>query len=146
MKIEPIRAARKAPTRGSSPAHSTAAAVPTRTGAIAAGSVRGRAAITQILIVPPSLVVTLAPRPSWPPREPREVWRPLLLEGLAALARLLVAVEEQVGVVGELLDPGVAVLVGVEAGLDQAQGEGRERQHVAAPGDRLGFEAIERHD
>ena len=50
MKIEPISAATKAPTRGSFPAHSTAAAVPTNTGAIAAGSVRGRAAISQILM------------------------------------------------------------------------------------------------
>ena len=54
MKIEPTRAATKAPTRGSLPAHSTAAAVPTSTGAIAAGSVRGRAAISQILIAVPS--------------------------------------------------------------------------------------------
>jgi hypothetical protein len=50
MKTEPISAARNAPTLGNRPAHSTAAAVPTSTGAIAAGRVRGRAAITQILI------------------------------------------------------------------------------------------------
>ncbi len=47
---------------------------------------------------------------------------------------------------GQLLDSGVAVLVGVEAGLDQAQGEGRERQHLAAPGNRLRLEAVERDD
>ncbi len=47
---------------------------------------------------------------------------------------------------GQLLDPGVAVLMGVEAGLDQAQGEGRERQHLAAPGNRLRLEAVERDD
>ena len=51
MKIEPTSAAKKAPSRGSSPAHWTAAAVPTRTGATAAGRVRGRAAISQILMV-----------------------------------------------------------------------------------------------
>ena len=47
MKIEPIRAAANAPQRKSSPA-SAAAALPTSTGAIAAGRVRGRAAITQM--------------------------------------------------------------------------------------------------
>ena len=76
----------------------------------------------------------------------REVGLALLLERLAPLARLLAAVEEQVGVVGELLDPGVAVLVGVEARLDQAQGEGGEGEHLAAPGDRLPLEVVERDD
>ena len=47
MKIEPIRAAANAPQRKSSPA-SAAAALPTSTGAIAAGRVRGRAAIAQM--------------------------------------------------------------------------------------------------
>src|SRR3954452_12527970 len=110
MKIEPSRAAMKAPTRGRCPVHSTAAAVPTSTGAIAAGRVRGRAAINQILISSPPRVVR-----SWPPWKFREVRLALLLERLASLAGLLVAVEEQVGVVGQLLDPRVAVLVGVEA-------------------------------
>ena len=50
----------KAPTRGSRPAHSTAAAVPTKTGAIAAGRVRGRAAISQILMRRSGLRVLLA--------------------------------------------------------------------------------------
>ena len=50
MKIEPTSAAKKAPQRGRLPYHWTAAAVPTRTGATAAGSVRGRAAISQILM------------------------------------------------------------------------------------------------
>ena len=50
MKIEPTSAAKKAPTRGRLPAQYTAAAVPTSTGAIAAGSVLGRAAMSQILI------------------------------------------------------------------------------------------------
>src|SRR5215212_3191757 len=131
MKIDPASAARKAPTRGSSPVHSTAAAVPTSTGAIAAGSVRGRAAITQILIA------LLRASRSWAPGELAEVGRALLLEGLATLAGLLAAVEEEVGVVGELLNAGVSVLVGVEARLDEAQGEGRQRKHLAAPAHRL---------
>src|SRR4051794_15144060 len=117
MKIEPTRAAMKAPQRGRWPTHCTAAALPTSTGATAAGRVRGRAAISQILIARPS-----PRRCSWPPRELGEVGLALLLEGLAPLGGLLAAVEEQVGVVGELLDSGVAVLVGVEAGLDEAQG------------------------
>src|SRR3954452_23821809 len=50
MKIEPTRAAANAAGRGSFPAQYTAAAVPTKTGAIAAGRVLGLAAITQILI------------------------------------------------------------------------------------------------
>jgi hypothetical protein len=53
MKIEPTKAAKKAPQRGRCPSHCTAAAVPTSTGAIAAGNVRGRAAITHILISDP---------------------------------------------------------------------------------------------
>src|SRR4051794_31875099 len=141
MKIEPISAAMNAPTRGSLPAHSTAAAVPTSTGAIAAGSVRGRAAISQILIfrLPPR-------RRSWSARVLGEVGRALLLERLAALTGLLAAVEEQVGVVGQLLDPGVAVLVGVKARLDKPQRKRREGKHLAAPGDRLPLETVERHD
>src|SRR5215211_5100291 len=47
MKIDPIRAAMNAPHRKLSAA-SAAAALPTSTGAIAAGSVRGRAAISQM--------------------------------------------------------------------------------------------------
>src|SRR5436305_13270 len=137
MKTEPIRAARNAPALGSFPAHSTAAAVPTSTGAMAAGNVRGRAAITQILM--------RWLRPSRPPREFREVRCSLVLEGLTALGRLLAAVEEQVGVVGELLDPGVTILMRVEAGLDQAQGEGGEGEHLAAAGNRLRLEPVERH-
>src|SRR5882724_10911256 len=104
MKIEPTRAARKAPTRGRCPTHCTAAAVPTSTGAIAAGRVRGRAAISQILIAPSPLA-----RCSWPPRELGKVGLAFLLERLAALAGLLAAVEEEIGIVGQLLDPGVAV-------------------------------------
>src|SRR3954451_3156211 len=79
-------------------------------------------------------------------REPREGRRALGLVGLAALARLLAGVEEEVRVVGELLQAGVAVLAGVEARLQQAQREGRQREHLAAPLDRLLLEALEGHD
>jgi o-succinylbenzoate---CoA ligase len=48
--------------------------------------------------------------------------------------------------VSQLLDPGIAVLMGIEARLDQAQGEGREGEHLAAASDCLGFEAVERHN
>src|SRR5215207_8694668 len=108
MKIEPINAAMKAPTRRRSPCCSIAAAVPTSTGAIAAGSVRGRAAISQI-------------RTSGPLGVLGEVRAASLLVGVAPLLALLAHVEEQGGVVRELLDPGEAVLGGVEARLQQSQ-------------------------
>src|SRR5918993_2768851 len=109
-----------------------AAAVPTSTGTTAAGRVRGRAPRTQRFMAGGG-----TGRPSWPTGELRVVRRPLLDVGVAALLALLAHVEEQVGVVGQLLDAGHAVLVGVEAGLEQAQGEGRQRQHLPAPLDRL---------
>src|SRR3954464_13509844 len=133
MKIEPISAATKAQGRRRSPCTSIAAAVPTRTGAIAAGRVRGRAAISQIL-------------KSGPLRVLGEVRAASLLEGVAALLALLAHVEEQGRVVGELLDAGEAVLGRVEARLEQAQGEGGERRHLAAPGDGLSLEVAERED
>src|SRR4051794_11953589 len=189
MKIAPSSAATKPPTRRwRSVADS---AVPTRTGATAAGSVRSRAAMIQMRTLdtrwsvlrpacshvrvpwmpgaarrrgvglvarPPSSGGDPAPRnacrrvrgswnrPSGPAGELREVGRALGLVGLAPLARLVGGVEEEVGVVGELLDAGVAVLVGVEARLDQAQGEGGQGEHLAAPADRLLLEAVERYD
>src|SRR3954452_8215271 len=105
MKTEPISAPKKPPTRGRSPAFSTAAAVPTSTGAIAAGSVRGRAAISQIL-------------KSGPLRVFGEVRAAALLVSVAALLALLRHVEEQSRLVGELLDAGDTVLYGVEARLE----------------------------
>src|SRR5690606_5438242 len=54
------------------------------------------------------------------PRELREVRLALGLVGLAALLRLGLAVEQQVSVVGQSLEPGVAVLMGVETELGQA--------------------------
>src|SRR3712207_9145000 len=59
------------------------------------------------------------------------------LERLASLLGLLGAVEEQVRVVGQLLDAGVPVLRGVEARLHQPQGEGGQLQHLPAPLDGL---------
>src|SRR4051794_31672085 len=141
MKIEPTRAAAKAPQRGRWPSHWTAAALPTRTGAIAAGRVRGRAAISQILIAPPC-----PRRPSRSLRILGEVGLASLLVGVAALLALLGHVEEQRRVVGELLEPGDPVLFGVEARLQQAQREGGEVEHLAAPGDDLALELGQRHD
>src|SRR5436190_11852504 len=114
-------------------------AVPTRTGATAAGSVRGRAAASQIR----------TPRGTpglRPPREAGEVRVPLVDVGVASLLGLLGHVEEEVGVVGQLLQAAVAVLGGVEAGLEQAQGERRQREHLAAPADRLLLQARHRDD
>ena len=104
MKSAPISAARKVSTLNVPSV--AASAVPTSTGATAAGSVRGRAAISQILAADGRSV-----RRSRPARELGEVGRPLLLVGVAALRGLLAAVEEEVRVVRELLEAGVAVLV-----------------------------------
>src|ERR671912_1876584 len=87
-----------------------AAAVPTSTGHTAATSVRGRAPWTQTRMRLGAL------------GELGEVGPPLLPEGVAALLGLLGHVVEEGGVPGELLDPGQAVGVGVEAGLEQPQG------------------------
>src|SRR5205807_4727369 len=79
-------------------------------------------------------------------RKTGEVRRAFLLVGVAALLALLAAVEQQVGVVRELLDARQAVLGGVEGGLQQAQRERRQREHLPAPADRLRLQALERHD
>src|SRR6478752_103066 len=71
-------------------------------------------------------VTAPAPRSrSGPPGEPFELRPSLLLIGLPAL----------LGFVGR-----------VEAGLHQPQGEGRQPQHLAAPGDRLGLQIGQRYD
>src|SRR5436190_9542906 len=129
MKTLPIRAAMKAPSRGRLPWRSIAAAVPTSTGAIAAGSVRGRAAISQI-------------RKSGPLRVLGEVRAAALLVRVSPLLALLRHVEEERRVVGELLNPGEAVLGGVEARLQEPEGEGGERRHLPAPADRLALELV----
>src|SRR4051812_22468423 len=100
MKTEPTRAATNAPQRKPvAPAARSAAALPTSTGAIAAGSVRRRAAMTHMRRP------LTAPATSRSARELGEVRVTLLLEGLAALASLLASVEEQVRVVRQLLNP-----------------------------------------
>src|SRR4051794_37860130 len=105
MKIAPTSAATNASGRKCS---STAPSdVPTRTGATDAGSVRTRAAMSQTR--------TGAPRPgSGAAGELGEVGLALLDVGVTPLLGLLRHVEEEVGVVGELLDARQAVLVGVE--------------------------------
>ena len=65
----------------------------------------------------------LAGIPSGAPGEALELGPALGLERLPALAGLLGAVEEQVRVVGQLLDTGHAVFGRVEAGLHQPQRE-----------------------
>src|SRR4051794_34249602 len=141
MKMLPSSATMKPPTRGRSPLSYTAAEVPTSTGAIAAGRVRTRAAITQIR----SGLMSPAPA-SRALRGLAEVRLAALLVGVAPLLALLGHVEEKRRVVGELLEAGDAVLVGVEAGLEQAQGHGGEGQHLATPGDGLALQVGERDD
>src|SRR5215204_4989279 len=134
MKIEPISAQTK--RSGLKTSSDPASAVPTSTGATAAGSVRGRAAVAHSRS---GLVLRAL-------GELAEVGLALLLVGVTALLCLFGAVEEEVRVVGELLDAGDAVLVGVEAGLQEAQRERRQLEHLAAPLDGLLLEPLERHD
>src|SRR3954452_17994708 len=126
MKIEPINA--HANRSGLNTPSEPASAVPTSTGATAAGSVRGREATSQSRSGPGRLRSL---------GELAEVGSALLAVGVTGLLRLFGCVEEEVGVVGELLDAGQAVLCSVEAGLEEAQGEGRQREHLAAPLDGL---------
>src|ERR1035441_1245237 len=132
----------------------SASEVPTSTGATAAGSVRTRAAITQMRTM---LVWPVAPCPAgggaaivlgaavtvrslgpgsataWRAAssgscalgEPGEVGLAPLAIGVATLLRLLAAVEQQVRGVGELLDAAQTVLGRVEARLQQPQRERR---------------------
>src|SRR6476659_8458118 len=134
MKIAPSSAATNASGR-KRPVPS-ASEVPTSTAAIAAGSVRRRAAITQM-----RSVLTLRPL-----RESREVGLALLAVGVPSLLGLLVSVEQEIRVVGELLDARQAVLGRVEARLQQPQRERGHGEHLAAPGHGLGLEALERDD
>src|ERR1700759_426638 len=118
MNRAPSSAARK--RSGWNTCSNPANAVPTSTGATAAGSVRGREAINQIRIplifaAAAGPAITLTSRPPW---ELGEVRAALLQVGVAPFPGLLAHVEQEVGVVGELLDPGHPVLVGVEAGLE----------------------------
>src|ERR1700757_1766219 len=144
MKSAPRSAARK--RSGWKTCSKPANAVPTSTGATAAGSVRGREAINQIRIplIVASVVATALH--SGPAGELGEVRTALLQVGVAPLLGLLAHVEEEVGVVGQLLDAGEPVLVGVEAGLEQPEGEGRQGEHLPAPLHRLLLKALEGDD
>src|SRR3954467_13827738 len=146
MKIEPISA--QANRSGLNVPSVPASAVPTSTGATAAGSVRGREATSQsrsgLTASPWGRRRRLDPR-SRALRELAEVGLALLAVGVASLLRLLRHVEEEVGVVRELLDAREAVLGRVEARLEEPEGEGREREHLAAPLHGLLLEALERH-
>src|SRR4051812_35551419 len=134
MKIDPISAqAKRSGLKGPS---LPARAVPTSTGATAAGSVRGRDATSQS---------RRGLKASRALRELAEVGLALLAVGVAALLGLLGRVEEEVGVVRELLDAGEAVLGCVEAGLEQSQRERGQGEHLAAPLDCLLLEAVEWH-
>src|SRR5215218_375277 len=124
----------------------SASAVPTSTGASPTGSVFGRAAISQMRTTLGLAVPVLMPTSLRPPRKAREVGRALLEEGRASLGRLLAAVEEEVRVVGELLDAGVAVLLRVEAGLHEPQRKGGKGKHLAAPLHRRRLQLLQRHD
>src|SRR2546430_8012900 len=114
-----------------------ASAVPTSTGATEAGSVRTRAAITQMRTALLGLGT---------PGKAGEVRLALLLVGVAALLGLRAFVEEQVRVVCELLDARQAVLGGVEARLQKPQRKRRQDEHLLTPAQRLLFEALERDD
>src|SRR3954463_11500079 len=108
MKIEPISAHTNRSGLNVPSVH--ASDVPTRTGATAPGRVRGREATSQ------SRSGLKASRAL---RELSEVGLPLLAVGVATLLGLLGRVEEEVGVVRELLDAGEPVLGGVEARLEK---------------------------
>src|SRR3954453_7344315 len=118
MKIEPISA--QAKRSGLNVPSVPASAVPTSTGAMAAGSVRGREATSQSRSGLKAASRAL--------RELAEVGLSLLAVGVTSLLRLLGHVEEEVGVVRKLLDAGEAVLGGVEARLQQAERERRQRE------------------
>src|SRR3954465_8468978 len=135
MKIEPTSA--QAKRSGLNVPSVPASEVPTSTGATAAGSVRGRDATSQSRSGLKAASRAL--------REPVEVGLSLLAVGVTALLRLLRHVEEEVGVVRELLEAGEAVLGGVEAGLQEPQRERRQREHLAAPLDGLPLDRTERH-
>src|ERR1700682_6126066 len=86
----------------------SASDVPTSTGATAAGSVRTRAAITQMRTALTRLGSL---------GEPGEVRLALVPIRVAALLRLLAPVEQQVRIARELLDPRQSILGRVEARL-----------------------------
>src|SRR5437773_9228868 len=82
----------------------------------------------------------------WTLRKFLEVGFPFLDIRVAPLLRLLTEVVKERGVTGELLDAREPIIGGVEARLQQAQGERAELEHAPAPRDRFLFELVERHD
>ena len=116
-----------------------ASAVPTSTGATAAGSVRGRAAISQMR--------DGARRRSRPPRELREVGRALLLVGLAPLLRLLAARRRGGSRRGRAAGcrrsrPRAALKLAFTSRSAKGESASISRHHC----DRLLLEPVERHD
>src|SRR5512143_827111 len=65
---------------------------------------------------------------------------------VATLLPFLRQVIEQRRVAGELLQPGLAVAVRIERGLEAAQRHRAVREHLAAPVNRFRFEILVRHD
>src|SRR5574338_243250 len=111
MKIAPTIAATNRHHEKLSPGSAKAAqaaALPTSTGASAAGSVRGLAAIAQVRRPFNGLDERFGHL--WAAGELREVGRTMLLVGVPALLALLAHVEEQRRVVRELLQAGDPVL------------------------------------
>src|ERR1700730_12798243 len=88
----------------------SASEVPTSTGATAAGSVRTRPATTQMRTATPPLGAS---------GKAREARRPLFPVCVPSLLSLLASVEQEVGVVRQLLDARQAVLGRDEARLAQ---------------------------
>src|SRR5438876_3989624 len=123
MKMLPPSAAMKASARKVS--CEAASAVPTSTGAIAAGSVRGRAATSQIrngaLPAPVSRIdasiIGVAPGRLRTTGEAREIRFALLDVGVAAFLPLLGHVKEHRRVACELLQAGEPVRVCIEGTL-----------------------------
>src|SRR3954462_7315415 len=106
MNTLPIRAA--ANLSGWKTSCEPASAVPTRTGATAAGKVRGRAATShsRVVLTRSTRLGRVRTKISLRSlRELPEVRGAFLLVGVPALLRLLALVEEEIGVVGQLLEP-----------------------------------------
>ena len=69
----------------------------------------------------------------------------MLHEGVATLLSFFGHVEEHRGVTSELLNTSQAIVGGVEAGLQHAERNRREFQHLATPGHCLALEISEGH-
>src|SRR5436190_10225012 len=78
------------------------------------------------------------------PLELAEVRLPLLDEGVASFLRFFRQVIEQGRAAAEVEEADLSVAVGVHRSFQKAQRHRREREHLAAPLERLGFELIER--